>query len=213
MYTSIFLTGFRTTGKSTIGKFLAKKLRLEFVDMDEEIERRAGKSIAELTNGGKDWQAFRKMEHDLVLQLSGRKNVIVSMGGGALVNAVCGEENARILQRDSGVLLVLLKCNEDVIRQRIIEQEMHKKEVKRPVLDEARAAQLEETLKKHEDDPEKQKKILVGEIVADSLRAYKERVPLYAALTETVFDTGEMKVEQVVKAIINKLKNDDIGEE
>jgi len=55
---SVVLTGFMGTGKSTVGRLIAERCGLDFVDLDEEIERRCGHSIREIfTDQGES--AFR----------------------------------------------------------------------------------------------------------------------------------------------------------
>lgn len=79
----IFLCGMTGAGKTTVGRRLAEKLRCAFHDVDEEIERRTGKSIPEIfANDGE--AAFRSMEtHCLeALDLSG--DAVVALGAGAL---------------------------------------------------------------------------------------------------------------------------------
>jgi shikimate kinase len=53
----IVLIGFRATGKTSVGKKLAEALNWRFVDLDEEIQKKAGKSIKEIVEEG-GWQAF-----------------------------------------------------------------------------------------------------------------------------------------------------------
>lgn len=67
--TKIFLIGYRACGKSVVGKLLASRLDLEFLDMDREITRREGMSIKEMvtTHG---WDYFRQRERELLRELS-----------------------------------------------------------------------------------------------------------------------------------------------
>ncbi len=82
---NLVLTGFMGTGKSTIGRMIAARLNRPFVDMDVEIERRAGQSIPEIfaTRGE---EAFRQMERDLCRELAGQRGLVIATGGGALVD-------------------------------------------------------------------------------------------------------------------------------
>lgn len=81
----ITLIGYRGTGKSTVGSQLASRLNWDFVDTDLEIERTAGKSIAEIF--AEDGEPrFRDLERDeLQRQLAGN-HVVVSVGGGAILD-------------------------------------------------------------------------------------------------------------------------------
>lgn len=81
----IILTGYRATGKSTVGTMLAEHLNLEFVDMDELIEAREGCAIKEMV-AEHGWDYFRSLERDLLAELVCRKNIVISTGGGAILH-------------------------------------------------------------------------------------------------------------------------------
>jgi shikimate kinase len=82
----IFLTGLMGAGKSTVGAALAKRLGCDFVDVDVEIEKRAGRTIAEIFQQGED--VFRGLESevlaDVIDEVSSGDARIISLGGGAL---------------------------------------------------------------------------------------------------------------------------------
>src|SRR5687768_15218793 len=83
---NIVITGFMGTGKTTIGRLLAEKLQRPFVDMDSEIERHFGKPIPQIfAEDGEP--AFRILEAQLCAHLSQEKGLVLSTGGGALVNS------------------------------------------------------------------------------------------------------------------------------
>jgi len=111
----IFLTGFSGSGKSTIGPLLANSLGYDFMDLDHEIEVAAGKSINRIfaEDGEK---AFRRMELTTLEQVAGKKELVVSLGGGLLQNNSCF---ALIISRGT---LVYLRSNPDVLVKRL----MHK---------------------------------------------------------------------------------------
>jgi shikimate kinase len=82
----ICLVGFMGCGKSTVGRLLAERLGWTFVDLDEEIERRAGRSIPEIFEGDGE-RRFRELEQEALeeqcsLAQHGRARV-VALGGGA----------------------------------------------------------------------------------------------------------------------------------
>src|SRR5258708_1932192 len=81
----IVLTGFMGTGKTTIGRMVAQHIGREFVDMDEVMVARAGKSIARIfAEEGAD--AFRRRESDLCRELAQRSGLVIATGGGALID-------------------------------------------------------------------------------------------------------------------------------
>ncbi|HCA78189.1 MAG TPA: shikimate kinase [Bacteroidetes bacterium] len=108
----IYLAGFMGSGKSTIGPILANTLGFEFVDLDKFVEQKAGKKIKEIfaTDGE---QAFRTIERASLVEVSGRTECVVSLGGGTIAN----EENFRLI-RDSGVI-VYLQLSPEEIAQRV----------------------------------------------------------------------------------------------
>lgn len=82
---SLVLIGPPGAGKSTIGKSLARTLKLNFIDTDQEIERKTGKKIAEIFL--EDGEAeFRKVEKDVVLQALMAEDAVISLGGGSVLD-------------------------------------------------------------------------------------------------------------------------------
>lgn len=79
----VFLTGFMGTGKSTVGRALARRLGKPFVDADAEIERREQMPIARIF-AEQGEPAFRAIEAGVVAELAGR-DAVVALGGGAIV--------------------------------------------------------------------------------------------------------------------------------
>jgi shikimate kinase len=82
---NIVLCGFMATGKSSVGKVLAKIISYEFVDMDIAIEKEEGVPIPQIfaTQGE---SAFRTLESRMVEQLADKKGLVIATGGGAIVN-------------------------------------------------------------------------------------------------------------------------------
>jgi len=82
---NIILVGFMGTGKTVTGRVLAEQTGLELVDMDSIIEARAGKAISEIFAADGE-AAFRAMERELVQELAQRDGLIISTGGGIVLN-------------------------------------------------------------------------------------------------------------------------------
>ena len=81
----IVLVGVPGAGKTTVGKLLAKNMGIDFFDSDQVIESRAGKSVSDIfTQDGEP--AFRKLEHDVIVELLDSNNVVLALGGGSLGN-------------------------------------------------------------------------------------------------------------------------------
>jgi shikimate kinase len=78
----IYLIGLKNSGKTTTGKKLAKKLNLEFIDLDDLIEKNNGKAVTEIfSSEGED--VFRKKEQEALKQTASMEQVVISTGGGA----------------------------------------------------------------------------------------------------------------------------------
>jgi shikimate kinase len=83
---NIVLVGFMGTGKTSTGRALAARLGREFIDMDQLIEEREGRTIPEIfaTHGELH---FRALERALVRELAARRNLVIAPGGGIVLNA------------------------------------------------------------------------------------------------------------------------------
>ncbi|MBN1366975.1 MAG: shikimate kinase [Dehalococcoidales bacterium] len=110
MKTSIALIGFMGTGKTAVGRILAAKLGKRFIELDELIEKRAGKSINDIFRGGEI--AFREMEIAAVKEVAGKKNQVIACGGGIVLNRI----NIDRLKQES--ITVLLTASPTVILKR-----------------------------------------------------------------------------------------------
>jgi len=87
MKTSVALIGFMGTGKTTVGKMLAEKLGRQFIELDEVIENKAGKSIPDIFKQEGEI-VFRELEIEVTKDIAGRKNVIIACGGGLILNKI-----------------------------------------------------------------------------------------------------------------------------
>ena len=82
---NITLVGFMGTGKTTVGRLLARKLGYEFIDVDDEIEREQGVSISHIFSElGEPY--FRMLERDMIRSLALKEGLIISAGGGAVLD-------------------------------------------------------------------------------------------------------------------------------
>jgi len=85
MQRPVVLVGFMATGKSKIGRILAERLKLQFVDSDKMIEDRFGLSVAEIFSDHGE-AAFRSAERETIADLMAGDARIVALGGGAFVD-------------------------------------------------------------------------------------------------------------------------------
>lgn len=112
----IILTGYRTTGKSTVGRLLASRLGLDFVDMDDSIAAQEGCAIRQIV-AEQGWDRFRNLERDLLAELIDRDNVVIATGGGAILH----QETWRRLQKTG--LVVWLTADIDTICRRLLDDD------------------------------------------------------------------------------------------
>ena len=99
MNRKLFLIGYRGSGKSTVGRVLADRMGWSFVDTDQVIEERSGKSIREIFHDDGE-AAFRDLESGILAVLRGNAGAVVATGGGIVLR----EENRRILREDGFVV-------------------------------------------------------------------------------------------------------------
>ncbi|HEU4843034.1 MAG TPA: bifunctional shikimate kinase/3-dehydroquinate synthase AroKB [Burkholderiaceae bacterium] len=82
---NVFLVGLMGAGKTTIGRILARKLGLRFIDSDHEIEARTGASIPWIFEIEGE-QSFRRREADVIRELTAQQGIVLATGGGAILN-------------------------------------------------------------------------------------------------------------------------------
>lgn len=111
---NIALIGFMGSGKTTVGELLAKKLQMQFVETDEEIVKREGKSIPDIFSE-KGEPYFRDIEKKVIAEVSANDNQIISCGGGVVLN----KENIIELKKNS--VVILLDVSLDVAWERVQE--------------------------------------------------------------------------------------------
>lgn len=109
---NIFLIGFMGCGKSTISNHLCQEYGMEKVEMDEEIEKKEGKSISEIfAQDGEEY--FRELETELLVQLGARESVVVSCGGGTAMR----ERNVQEMKKHGKI--VLLSAAPETVYERV----------------------------------------------------------------------------------------------
>jgi shikimate kinase len=110
---SIVLIGARGSGKSTIGRKLADRLWQSFIDVDEQIIRRAGKNIRDIFEQDGE-ERFRQLETEVIREAAQLPDHVIALGGGSLMR----DEN-RVALKDGGHKLVYLRCDPKELARRI----------------------------------------------------------------------------------------------
>lgn len=109
---NLYLTGMRGSGKSSIGKILAQKLKYRFIDTDIEIERQERLSIPDIVKRN-DWFYFRKKEKYILRNYTKKKHVILATGGGVILD----KDNRKKLSNNGKI--IFLSCDIDTLEKRI----------------------------------------------------------------------------------------------
>ncbi len=108
---NIILVGFMGTGKTAVGKELAKKLKMKFIDIDDIIEKREGMEISDIFEQ-KGEPYFRDVEKKVAREVSKQSNLVIAAGGGVVIN----EENVKNLK--SNGIMICLNASPDKILER-----------------------------------------------------------------------------------------------
>ena len=109
---NIVFLGMMGSGKSSIGSLIAKRLKLNFIDIDKEIEKELGASIKKIFKT-KGENYFRKYEEKITLKKLKLNSVVISLGGGAFANKNIRKE----VLKDN--LSFWLNWNENILLNRI----------------------------------------------------------------------------------------------
>jgi shikimate kinase len=108
---NIYLVGFMGTGKTTVGKELAKRKNWSFVDLDDLIELRERMTIVEIF-AQKGEPYFRRREKEILKEVAKEKNFVVACGGGIVLD----EENVKIMY-ETGIPICLVATPEIILKR------------------------------------------------------------------------------------------------
>ena len=112
---NIVFLGMMGSGKSSIGSLISKKLKLDFFDIDQLIEKKFNTKISKMFEERGE-KFFREIEEKITLEILKNKNVVVALGGGAFLNKKIRNEilknhNSIWLKWDTETLLKRIKNN------------------------------------------------------------------------------------------------------
>ena len=109
---NLVLVGMMGSGKSTIGRIIARNLHYDFIDIDDEIEKIEGRTISDIfLHKGEKY--FRELEEEVVLNKLDTKLKVVSLGGGSFIN----KKIRKNIKKDH--FSIWLKWNKDTLIERI----------------------------------------------------------------------------------------------
>ncbi|MBW1782033.1 MAG: shikimate kinase [Deltaproteobacteria bacterium] len=109
---NIVLVGYRCSGKTTVGKLLARDLEKGFLDTDHLIEAKTGVSIASYVSQN-GWKNFRRVEREIIEAIATKNNMVIATGGGVVME----QENVEDLKRNGWVVWLITEAS--VIRERM----------------------------------------------------------------------------------------------
>lgn len=122
---NIVLIGYRCSGKTVVGKAVAERLNRVFIDADDYLEYKAGRSIERIVDE-EGWDYFRGLEKKVIDELSGQDNLVIATGGGVVTN----DENVNHLKKNG--LIIWLQAGADILKARMDDDQSVGK--KRPAL-------------------------------------------------------------------------------
>jgi shikimate kinase len=108
---NVVLIGYRGTGKTTVGKHLAKELGYKFIETDREIIKKAGWSIPEIVKKW-GWPYFRDLETEVIREVTQLDKCVLDTGGGVILR----EENVQLLKK-CGVIILLTASISEITRR------------------------------------------------------------------------------------------------
>jgi shikimate kinase len=175
----IVLIGYRATGKSTVGKILAAKLKIPFWDTDAMIEKTMGMPIKEIV-ALHGWDYFREKETETIKLLTQKEDCVIATGGGVVLfreNIDLLKQNVDLLKQ-AGVIIWLNAPLEDIIDRL------------------KRDAQKEGT----------RPQFTSGNIVQETIDIMRQRLPLYEREADHTVDTLNKNAPQVAEEIYQYLR-------
>ena len=132
---NIVFLGMMGSGKTSIGKLVSKKLKLNFFDTDNEIENEVGMKISKIFKE-KGEGYFREVEEKITSNILEKKNIVISLGGGTFINKRIRE---KILSKH---LSFWLNWKSEILIRRI------KNSSKRPIVIHSSSSELNNLIKK-----------------------------------------------------------------
>ena len=114
---NIYLIGYRCTGKTSVGRMLAEQLGWRFLDTDQYIVEKAGRSLSEMV-AQHGWNFFRQKEKQALSKLNDHDQLVLATGGGIIMDPA----NLAILKDDKN-FVIWLQADAEIIYHRMKEDE------------------------------------------------------------------------------------------
>ncbi len=173
---NIILIGYRGTGKTSVGRELARRLNRPFHDTDVLVEAREGRSIQDMVDQ-EGWAFFREREKAALRSLETIHRCVVATGGGAVLDP----ENVRVLKAMGWI--VLLTAEEGILVRRMRNDPASHGQ--RPSFSGKDAAEFSEQ-----------------DAIRETTEILTQRMPIYRRLADLVIDTSSATLEEIVEEIL-----------
>lgn len=131
----LFIIGYMGCGKTTFGQALSRATGKDFIDLDDYIESKVGKTIKQIFELSGE-EGFRKIEKSALVDVSGKKDVIIACGGGT----PCFYDNIDVINGNG--VSVWLDASVDVLYRRLTEEKE-----KRPLIEKLKGEELKEKIR------------------------------------------------------------------
>jgi len=113
--TNLVITGFSGTGKSVVGKEIARRLNWDFLDTDDQIVKQSGEPIAQIFRQQGEGK-FRELEREIIREACQQRQTVIAIGGGAIVDP----QNYKLLAKTG--LVVCLEARPETIYERLFRE-------------------------------------------------------------------------------------------
>ena len=176
---NVVLIGYRATGKSTVGRILAAKLKLAFWDTDALVEKNVAMPIKEIV-AIHGWDFFRAKERETIEYLTQKEDGVIATGGGVVLfreNVKLLKQNVDLLKQ-TGVVIWLNAPLQDII----------------------------DRLKKDARNGAMRPQFTSGNIVQETIDIMRKRLPLYEKAADYTVDTLSKNAEEVAEEIYQYLR-------
>ena len=191
-YNKILFIGFRCVGKTSFSEKLSKKIKYKLYDTDKEIEKEQKKTIKEISENGRNWENFRKLELIKLKELLNMENIIISAGGGVGVNNIkynntltYGDLEREEIIKNKETFKILLIANEETIKNRLYKRES-----------------------KQNNSPDLGKITNnMNEYIENNIKIMKEREENYKKMADIIFDTGNSTFKNILDDILKNVNN------
>ena len=176
---NVVLIGYRATGKSTVGRILAAKLKLAFWDTDALVEKSMAMPIKEMV-ALHGWDFFRAKDRETIEYLTQKEDGVIATGGGVVLfreNVKLLKQNVDLLKQ-TGVVIWLNAPLQDII----------------------------DRLKKDARNEAIRPQFTSGNIVQETIDIMRKRLPLYERAADYTVDTLSKNAEEVAEEIYQYLR-------